>query len=205
LPETFILFPAQTFPHKNHLVLLEALAVARDRRGIAIPLVMTGHQSRFFAQIVKRAESLALRDQIFPIGFVPPSDLRAIYRSAKCLVFPSAFEGWGLPVVEAFAEGVPVACSDATTLPEVAAGAALLFPPRDASLMANAIVRLWTEPSLCADLVQKGRIRTAQLSWTQTARLFRSHYRRITGRPLSEDDESMIAESFGQGTAGALA
>ena len=197
LPETFVLFPAQTFPHKNHLVLLDALAVARDRDGIRIPLVMTGHQSGFFEQIVRRAESLGLRDQVFAVGFVPPSDLRAIYRSARCLVFPSAFEGWGLPVVEAFAEGVAVACSDATTLPEVTAGAALLFPPYDASLMARAIVRLWTEPGLRAELVQKGRTRAARLSWTRTARAFRSHYRRITSRPLSDDDASMIADSVG--------
>lgn len=198
LPEAYALFPAQTFPHKNHLVLLDALAAARDRRGITIPLVTTGHKGQFFRQIAQRADTLGLRNQVFFLGFVPPSDLRAIYRGAKCLVFPSAFEGWGLPIVEAFAEGVPVACSDATSLPEVTAGAALLFPPTDAHLMADSIVRLWTDAVLRTELVRRGLARAAQLSWTRTARIFRSHYRRIARRPLSDDDESLIAESFGR-------
>ena len=198
LPDTFALFPAQTFPHKNHLALLEALAIARDRHGVRIPIVASGHQNDFFAQIVRRADSLALRDQVFFVGFLPEIDLRALYRSARCLVFPSAFEGWGLPVVEAFTEGIPVACADATSLPEVAGGAALLFPPNDTSLMADSIVRLWTDAELRAELVRKGRARSGQLSWTRTARMFRAHYRRISGRPLDEGDESLIAESFGR-------
>jgi glycosyltransferase involved in cell wall biosynthesis len=198
LPDSFVLFPAQTFPHKNHLMLLEALAIARDRQGITIPLVATGHQNHFFSQIAKRADSLALGDQVCFVGFVSPVDLRAIYRSARCLIFPSAFEGWGLPVVEAFAEGIPVACADATSLPEVAGDAALLFPPDDASLLADAIVRLWTDEALRAELVQKGSARIATLSWQRTARIFRAHYRRIGRVPLGDGDESLIAESFGR-------
>jgi glycosyltransferase involved in cell wall biosynthesis len=198
LPATYALFPAQTFPHKNHLVLLDALAVARDRHGVRIPLVATGHQNSFFASIAKRADALALRDQVFFVGFVAPRNLRALYRSARCLVFPSVFEGWGLPVVEAFAEGVPVACADATSLPEVADGAALLFPPYDASVMADIIVRLWTDDAIRTELVDKGCARIASLTWERTARIFRAHYRRIARVPLTGPDEALVAESFGR-------
>ncbi len=198
LPETFILFPAQTFPHKNHLVLLEALAVVRDRHGVRVPLVTTGFQNDFFPQICAHADSLGLRSQTHFLGFVPPGDLRALYQSARCLVFPSAFEGWGLPVVEAFAEGVPVACSDATTLPEVAAGAALLFPPDDVAAVADSVIRLWTDAALREKLARKGRERASELSWTHTARIFRAHYRRIAGRALGDTDETLVAESFGR-------
>jgi glycosyltransferase involved in cell wall biosynthesis len=196
LPTRYALFPAQTFPHKNHLALLDALADARDRHGVRVPLVATGHQNGFFAQIAKRADALALRDQVFFVGFVAPSDLRGLYQSARCLVFPSIFEGWGLPIVEAFAEGVPVACADATSLPEVADGAALFFPPGDTSAMADAIVRLWTDDALRTQLVHRGRARAASLTWERTGRIFRAHYRRIARVPLGADDHALIAESF---------
>jgi glycosyltransferase involved in cell wall biosynthesis len=198
LPELFAFFPAQTFPHKNHLRLLEALAIARDQHGVTIPLVSTGLKNDFFAEVAARANDLALTGQVHFLGFVPPLDLRVLYRSARCLVFPSTFEGWGLPVVEAFSEGLPVACADATSLPEVANGAALLFPPHDANLMANAIARLWTDDSLHRRLAERGHARAGELSWTRTARVFRAHYRRVAGRLITADDQALIDESFGR-------
>jgi glycosyltransferase involved in cell wall biosynthesis len=197
LPEQFAFFPAQTFPHKNHLTLLEALAIARDRLGTTIPLVASGHQNDFFPRIARRVSDLHLDTQVQFVGFVRPVELRALYRMARCMVFPSSFEGWGLPVVEAFQEGTPVACADATSLPEVAGDAALLFPADSPTEMAEQLVRLWRDDGLRARLTARGRERAAALSWTRTARIFRAHYRRIAGCQLGAEDCDLLKESCG--------
>jgi glycosyltransferase involved in cell wall biosynthesis len=197
LPEQFAFFPAQTFPHKNHLTLLEALAIARDRLGTTIPLVASGHQNDFFPRIARRVSDLHLDTQVQFVGFVRPVELRALYRMARCMVFPSSFEGWGLPVVEAFQEGTPVACADATSLPEVAGDAALLFPADSPTEMAEQLVRLWRDDGLRARLTARGRGRAAALSWTRTARIFRAHYRRIAGCQLGAEDCDLLKESCG--------
>jgi glycosyltransferase involved in cell wall biosynthesis len=195
LPESFAFFPAQTFPHKNHVTLLDALAVARDQFGVRIPLVATGYQSDFYETIRARAEHLGLAHQVWFVGFVDPVEIRALYRLARCMVFPSKFEGWGLPVTEAFHEGVPVVCANATSLPEVVGDAALLFPPDDPRRLAEELIRLWADSDLRATLIARGRARAAGLSWDTTARIFRAHYRRIAGRPLSEEDAALVMAS----------
>ena len=195
LPDEFAFFPAQTFPHKNHLILLEALAIARDRMGTTIRLVASGHQNEFFPRIAQRATELDLDSQIRFVGFVRPVELRALYRLARCMVFPSSFEGWGLPIVEAFHEGTPVACANTTSLPEVAGDAALLFPIDSPIAMAEQLVRLWRDDALRARLSALGRARAASLSWTHSARVFRAHYRRIAGRQLNAEDRQLLNES----------
>ena len=195
LPEQFALFPAQTFPHKNHLALLDALAIARDRMGTTIPLVASGHQNEFFPRIAQRVSELRLDTQVRFVGFVRPVELRALYRMARCMVFPSSFEGWGLPVVEAFHEGTPVACADATSLPEVAGDAALLFPADSPTEMAEQLVRLWRDEGVRAGLIARGHARAAALSWTRSARIFRAHYRRIAGRQLDDEDRELMQGS----------
>ena len=200
LPDTFAFFPAQTFRHKNHLILLEALAIARDRMGTEIPLVASGHQNDFFPQIAQRARELRLDSQVRFVGFVRPVELRALYRMARCMVFPSSFEGWGLPMVEAFHEGTAVACANTTSLPEVAGDAALLFPVDSPIAIAEQLVRLWRDDALRARLSTLGRARAASLSWTRSARVFRAHYRRIADRPLNEEDRELLDESCECGT-----
>jgi glycosyltransferase involved in cell wall biosynthesis len=111
LPEDFVLYPAQAWPHKNHMELLEALALVRDRDGVAIPAVCPGAKNEFFGAVVERARSLGMEGQVTFPGFVSPLELGALYSMAHMLVFPSRFEGWGMPVTEAFAAGVPVASS----------------------------------------------------------------------------------------------
>jgi glycosyltransferase involved in cell wall biosynthesis len=178
-------------------MLLEALAIARDRTGITIPLVASGYQNEFFPRIAQRVSELRLQTQVRFVGFVTPVELRALYRLARCMVFPSSFEGWGLPVVEAFHEGTAVACADATSLPEVAGDAALLFPADSPAGMAEQLVRLWRDERLRADLIARGRSRAAALSWTRSARIFRAHYRRIAGRQLDDTDYELLKESCG--------
>jgi glycosyltransferase involved in cell wall biosynthesis len=192
LPGEFILMPAQTMPHKNHLGLLEALARLRDRRGLRAPLVCCGHQTDHFGAIRRKVRELALGDACRFLGAVGFQDLGCLYRMCKLVVFPTKFEGFGLPLLEAFAHGAPLACSKVACLPEVAGDAARLFDPYDPDSIAEAIAQLWTDPALRAELTQRGERRVQAFSWHRIARLFRAHYRRLAGR-LTEEDRTLLA------------
>lgn len=192
LPEAFVFYPAQTWAHKNHLGLLEALAILRDRNGLSVPMVSSGHLNDFFPKIEKRAGALGLTDQVRFLGFVRPIELQSLYRLCRCMVFPSRFEGWGLPIAEAFFAGAPVACSKVTSLPDLAGEAALLFNPDRPEEIAEAIHRLWTDEALRRQLIERGRKRAACFSWDRTARIFRAHYRRLANRPLTQEDRALL-------------
>jgi glycosyltransferase involved in cell wall biosynthesis len=192
LPDRFIVFPAQTWPHKNHIRLIEALAVLRSRHE-RIDLVAPGRMNEHYPAIRDRAIALGVDDQVHFLGYVGGGVVDALYERAVALVFPSLFEGWGLPVVEAFAHGVPVACADATVLPEVTAGAALLFDPTDVESIANAISRIVGDDGLRAELTQRGLARAAELSWSRTARTCAALYRTVLGRPVDAADASLLA------------
>jgi glycosyltransferase involved in cell wall biosynthesis len=192
LPEEFLLYPAQTWPHKNHERLFEALARIRDRDGVTVSLVCSGRQNEAFEAVRRRAEQLGISGQVLFPGFVTPLELRSLYRLARGLVFPSRFEGWGMPVSEAFSAGLPVASSSATGLGDVVDGAGLLFDPDDVEAMADAILRLWTDSELRADLAESGRRRAEEFSIDRAAKLFRAHYRSIGGRRLSAEDRELL-------------
>ena len=112
---------------------------------------------------------------------------------ATALVFPSRFEGWGLPVCEAFSAGLPVASSSATSLPDLVGDAGLLFDPDDPEQIADCVLRLWRDRAPRQTLSDAGRERGAQFSFDRTARLFRAHYRRLGHRPPSEEDRILLA------------
>jgi glycosyltransferase involved in cell wall biosynthesis len=193
LPGDFLLYPAQTWPHKNHERLLEALALIAPREDLEISLVCPGRQNRHFRRIRERVRQLGLEEITRFPGFVSPLELRALYELARALVFPSLFEGWGLPICEAFSAGLPVASSTATSLPDLVGEAGLLFDPNDPEAIADSIVRLWTEQELRETLAARGRERAERFSFDRTARLFRAHYRRVGRRTLSEEDRILLA------------
>lgn len=195
LPDRFLFYPAQSWPHKNHLGLLDALAQLRDQQSLRIPLVCSGARNRFFPQIERRVHDLGLADQVTFLGFVNELDLHCLYRLCRALVFPSRFEGFGMPLLEAFLTGVPVACSNAACLPELAADAAVLFDPESPREMAQAIQRVWTDEALRHDLVARGRRQVAHYSWERTARMLRAHYRRLAGWPLTDEDHALLLAS----------
>jgi glycosyltransferase involved in cell wall biosynthesis len=192
LPETFALYPAKAWPHKNHLRLLEALRILRDKSGLVVPIVFTGHQGGFDIPVLEEAARLGVAEQVIFAGFVDPMELRSLYRLARLLVFPSLFEGWGMPILEAFAAELPVACSTVTCLPDVTGGAARLFDPRDPAEIAAAIGDLWTDESLRTDLAHRGLARASLFSWERTARMFRAQYRLLADRALTEEDRELI-------------
>jgi glycosyltransferase involved in cell wall biosynthesis len=192
LPGSFLLYPAQTWPHKNHEALLAALARIRDESGITIPLVCPGNHTGHYRQIRATSERLGLTETAMFPGFIGTLELRGLYELATALVFPSRFEGWGLPVCEAFDAELPVASSTATGLPDVVGDAGLLFDPGDLAEMAGQLERLWSDEALRAELRRLGAERGKMFTFDRTARLFRAHYRQLGGRELTEEDRILL-------------
>jgi glycosyltransferase involved in cell wall biosynthesis len=164
-------------PHKNLARLLQALAsIAPERRPV---LVVPGYATPHEAELRSQADALGVRDDVVFPEWLDPADMEGLYALSACVVFPSLYEGFGLPVLEAMARGVPVACSDRSSLPEVAGDAALLFDPEDVGAIAAAIERLLADRDLAAALAAAGRERAAGFSWERTAALTRASYERV--------------------------
>jgi glycosyltransferase involved in cell wall biosynthesis len=192
LPDQFLLYPAQTWPHKNHARLLSALGMLRDRHGLTIPLVCPGRTNEFFPQVMDQVQAVALQPTTLFPGFVTPMELRALYGLARGLVFPSKFEGWGMPITEAFSSGLPLASSSATGLPDVVGNAGLLFDPDSREEMGACVMRLWCDEQLRAQLIELGYRRAEVLSAGRSVRMFRALYRELAGRTLAEEDRILL-------------
>jgi glycosyltransferase involved in cell wall biosynthesis len=192
LPRRFLLYPAQAWPHKNHVRLLRALARLRDENGVRADLVCTGGTSAYAAEILRQRRTLRLDEQVLWLGYTSPSDLRALFESCDGVVVPTLFEAASGPVWEAFAAGAAVACSAVTSLPEQAGDAALLFDPRDERSIAEAVGRLWSDDDLRRELGRRGRERVRPFTWERTARHFRALYRRLAAHSLSEEDLALV-------------
>jgi glycosyltransferase involved in cell wall biosynthesis len=166
-------------PHKNLLALLGALAhLPPAQRPV---LVLPGYATAHELELRQRAHALQIdADVRFP-AWVSAEELEGLWALTQAFVFPSLYEGFGLPVLEAMARGVPVACSDASSLPEVAGDAALLFAPRDEAAIAQALARLLSDPELAQKLRERGLGRAHEFTWEHTARLTLESYRRALG------------------------
>lgn len=154
-------------PHKNLPRLLDALArLPRDGRPI---LVVTGYATENEPALRAQIGALGLGDDVRLLGWVPAAELDGLYALAAAFVLPSLYEGFGLPVLEAMIRGVPVACSNAASLPEVASDAALLFDPERPDEIAAAMEALITDRALAARLVEAGRTRARAFTWARCA------------------------------------
>jgi glycosyltransferase involved in cell wall biosynthesis len=193
LPGGFVYYPAQTWPHKNHVRLLEALGLLRDQ-GIVVPLVCSGLPNEGLGQVAATADRLGLADDVQFLGFLEPKAVQVLYRTARALVFPSLYEGWGLPIVEAFQAGLPVACSNVTSLPELVDDAALVFDPYDPGAMAASIRSVWTDDALAAELAERGREVIRRFDWHRTALTMRAHYRKVAGQGLKPEDLTLLEQ-----------
>ena len=178
LPEKFFFYPAATWPHKNHLNLCKAYKIMKDRFGHNEKMVWTGTVKENHDFVLKEIKMLGLSDDIVHLGYVPYSDLPGIFNAASLLVFPSFFEGFGIPVLEAMATGLPVACSNSSSLPEVAGDAAIFFNPNNPENMAEQIHALQKDQDLKRDLAQRGLLRTRLFSWKNTANQMLDVYHR---------------------------
>lgn len=193
LPDRFLLYPAQTWPHKNHLRLVEAIAQLRDAQATRVNLMMTGFHNDHYRQIRRLVEHHRLSEQVRFLGYVTPLQLQALYRLAIGMIFPSLFEGWGIPIVEAFQAGTPVACSNATSLPSLVGDAALVFDPNEVESIASAALALWTDESLRGQLVERAFVRVSLFEPSRVAATYRALYRVLAGRPLSDDDQRAVS------------
>jgi glycosyltransferase involved in cell wall biosynthesis len=175
LPERFAFYPANMWPHKNHERLIEALAAVEDRE---LHLVLTGQGYGRLDALLEQARALGVAARVKHLGHLPADTLPALYRSARALVFPSLFEGFGIPIVEAMACGCPVAASDRSALPEVVGDAGVLFDAFDAAQIAAALDRLSRDGDERDALIAAGRARAAQFTWARCADEHVSAYRR---------------------------
>lgn len=160
----FLLAVGSQEPRKNLGVLYAAMRLL-DARGRAIPLVLCGPRG-----IHGYRPGDAVPTWLRHAGFVSDHELAALYARASALVFPSRYEGFGLPVLEAMTAGGVVICSDASTIPEVGGDAALYFPPDDAEALAAQVIRLLDDDALHATLVRAGAEQAARYSWERSAR-----------------------------------
>lgn len=166
-------------PHKNLRRLIEALAQVP---GPAV-LVVPGYETRWQTEVTRHADRFGVGDRVRFLSWVSEAELEGLYQAATCLVFPSLAEGFGFPVLEAMARGVPVACSDATSLPEVGGPAALYFDPLSTSEIAAAITRLLSDADLRGRLASAGLEQAGKFSWRQAADGTLATYRRALAQP----------------------
>jgi glycosyltransferase involved in cell wall biosynthesis len=173
-----VLCVAQKRPYKNLGSLIHAIAELRDERPT---LVLPGAPTEHEAELRVLADRLGVTDRVRFPAWVSSEELEALYAAATCFVLPSLIEGFGLPVLEAMARELPVACSDRPALPEVAGNAALLFDPTDQAAVTEAVRRLISEPQLRAQLSSRGRERAEEFTWRRTAETTLASYRRAAG------------------------
>ena len=178
LPKQFFFYPAVTWPHKNHQVILRALYILKSERGIAPHAYFTGSSAQHRPVLDKLAQELGVLDQVHFLGFLTPEELQAVFSAATAMVFPSKFEGFGLPILEAFHARLPVLSSNATTLPEVAGDAALYFDPDSPAELATLMKMILDRPKVREDLIRKGTLVLSQHSIDDTAADFQGLYER---------------------------
>lgn len=182
LPAEYLVYPANTWPHKNHPRLFEALVLLRDEYKLSCPLVLTGARKRGDDELSRAVDRLGLGKQVFRLDYVPTTDLVLCYQAAAAMVFPSLHEGFGMPILEAMAAGCPVACSGTTAVGEVAGGAAETFDPASTGSIAEAVRTVVTDSARREELRRAGLARAAEFTWARTARQTLECYAKVARR-----------------------
>jgi glycosyltransferase involved in cell wall biosynthesis len=177
LPRPYVLFVGGITPLKNIRTLLRAFALVRRENDV--DLVLAGFRRWRFDADIRLIEELGLTDRVRQTGFLPDDDLPALYSGAECLVMPSWYEGFGIPVVEAMACGTPVVSSTGGCLPEVTAGCAVMVDPASHEMMAAAIHQVLHDRALRSDLIARGLRHASQFTWERMTRSISSLLRSV--------------------------
>jgi glycosyltransferase involved in cell wall biosynthesis len=178
LSRPFLYYPAASWPHKNHSMLLAALRILCDRYDFDGQLVLTGIAMQAHGDILRDIERLGLGERVKILGYLPYGELPFLYNLARLMVFPSLFEGFGIPLVEALACGCPVVCSRAASIPEVVGEAGVIFDPLSAEDMADKVNSVWQDNGRISDMRTRGRERARIFDWETTARKTIATYER---------------------------
>jgi glycosyltransferase involved in cell wall biosynthesis len=191
LHHRFVLFAGNVKPHKNLERLIRAVARVRARSGHEdLRLVLIGDDVSRYSSLRRTAEEAGMRQEVRFFGFVPHVTLAALYRMASVFAFPSLYEGFGLPPLEAMACGTPVVTSRISSLPEVVGDGALLVDPYSEEDIANGIARLLDDPQLRQLQVERGLLRASSFSWERSVRAIHAGYMRALGRTVPHPAEA---------------
>lgn len=192
LPEQFLLYVGTLEPRKNLRRLVRALRQIRQN-GFRHPLVLVGTSGWKLTDLRAEIERLGLEDAVHFTGYVPTEDLPGLFSLATLFVFPSLYEGFGLPPLEAMACGAPVLTSNSTSLAEICGGGAYLVNPTDEQELAAALMKLLDDEEMRRELGQRGREHARQFSWSKTARQTAAVYRQVlNGSSAVEGLESAV-------------
>jgi glycosyltransferase involved in cell wall biosynthesis len=170
LNRPFMFYPAATWPHKNHRKLFEALKILKELHRFDGQLVLTGVAMQAHDEVLAEIGRQGLQKDVKALGFLAYEDLPWLFNLARMMVFPSLFEGFGIPLVEAMACGCPVACSKVTSIPEVVGKAGMFFDPASAEDIAEKIWMLWTDETVRKQMVTAGLERAKMFNWEKAAR-----------------------------------
>lgn len=181
LPPRFLLSVVTVEPRKNLLPLLDAFAIYSNRSSDPLPLVIAGADGFKAYQVHARAERADLSTRVRFLGYVPDHELALLYGLAQCMIFPSLYEGFGLPVIEAMAAGCPVITSRTSAMPEAAGEAALLIDPTDINDMERAMRVLTEDATIRQQMSRAGRIRVESMNWDDTAEAYRRIFYEAAG------------------------
>jgi len=176
LTDEFVLYAGNVKPHKNLERLIQAFHLVRQRGLDHLKLVLIGDEMSKYTALRRAVHQHQLHKYVRFLGYLPEETLAVMYRLAGVFVFPSLYEGFGLPPLEAMASGTPVVTSNVSSLPEVAGDAAVLVDPYDPQAIADGIYRVLTDEQLRREMVHKGIARAGQFSWEQSVRRIRQIY-----------------------------
>jgi glycosyltransferase involved in cell wall biosynthesis len=204
LHDEFVLYAGNVKPHKNLERLIEAFFLVRSRGLDHLKLVMIGDDISKYAALRRAVHRHQLHKYVRFLGYLPEETLAVLYRLAGVFVFPSLYEGFGLPPLEAMASGTPVVTSNVSSLPEVAGDAAVLVDPYDPQSIADGIYAVLTDEHLRRELRHKGLSRARQFSWEASVRRVREIYHEVA-RPAESEPPRPAASDPAAALAGASA
>jgi glycosyltransferase involved in cell wall biosynthesis len=182
LQHGFILYAGNIKPHKNLVRLIEAFSQIRQGPFQELKLLIIGDQISKLPALRRAVHQLKLHKHVRFLGYIPDETLAVLYRSAEVFVFPSLYEGFGLPPLEAMASGTPVVTSNTSSMPEVTGGAAVLVDPYDVGSIVDGVRRVLTDASLAAELRRKGPLRAREFSWARSVAKTRELYEAVAAR-----------------------